>query len=222
MKRITMLLLLCLFCLSPVLAAQAESVTLSSDDGGYSITLPDGWAKMDPAMLKQAGALEGSPLSAKAKAQLLATLQGASFASPDASRMDSLVIHHAANAAMGISPADVKTITAPGNPLAEKIRKDTESTLHKAGMRLSPAMKPPDGLATGMEQTLPDKRVLYGIMQVRFTTDNVILLSAVLIAPDALSRKEEVQDVLDRLIIGPEKSLLQPAGDFTDAVRPAE
>ena len=220
MKRtvaLVALCLLCLLCLLPASAALAEGVTLTSAEGGYSITLPEFWTLMSPEALARSNSMASGDISEQAKAQFRASLQGGSFHAPDFSSIASLVVHHASNAAMGITPADLANITAPGNPIAEKLRKEIENTLEKADLTLSPAANPPDGLAVGMEMETPGRSKfpgpkLYGVIQVRFTTDNVIIITASMMARDALDRKKDVQTILDSLIINPDK-LLKPAAE---------
>ena len=226
MKRIAALASLCLFCLLPAPCALAESVTLSSAEAGYSITLPDLWTLMEPAALARSAAMmTGGDISGEAKAQLRATLQGASFHAPNYVSMASLVIQHASNASMGITEADLTRVAEPGNPLAEKFRKEIEAALNNADLTISPAANPPDGLAVGMEMETPGRSKfpgpkLYGITQVRFTTDNVIIISASMMAQDILYRKEDVQTLLDSLIINPDKLLKAPGKALTDSVSP--
>ena len=226
MKRASITLTVCLFCLLCASVTLAEELTISSASGGYSITLPEGWAPMAPAALEKSGAVDSEALPEKAKAQLMSTLQGAIYFTSDYGLVVTLVIHHAENSAMGITPADTATITAPGNPVAEKIRKEVEDSLAKADVTFSPAKNPPDGLAMALDLNAGGtgrygiRPQLCGITQVRFTTDNVILVSVLLMAKDAPDRKKEAQAILDRLIIGPEKSLASAAGKNADVVTP--
>lgn len=215
MKRLFSLVSLCLLCLLPCPAAQAEGVTLSSAEGGYSITLPEFWTQMAPEILARSTLFILEIMPEQAAPSLRATRQGAAFRAPDYSSLASLTIQHVSHADMGVTGADLADIAAPGNPTAEKLRKRIEQTLEKADLTITTADNPPDGLAVAMELQTAGVRAkypgpkLYGIVQARFTVDNVIIISANLMAQDALDRKKEVQKLLDALIIAPEK-LLSP------------
>ncbi len=216
MKRIAFFLSACLFLFASAALAE-EGVTLSDDKAGYTITLPEFWTKMEPAALVRSGSLIGGNLSAEAKAQLQSTLQGAIFHAANYSSVMTLVVHYASNESMGITPEYLANITAPGNPITEKIRRDIEAVVKAADLNVLPSPNPPDGIAVGMQMDTASGSIyfgpkLYGITHVRFTKDNVIFISAHLMVRDAPERKGEVQGLLDSLVISPDK-LLFPAAE---------
>ena len=222
MKRIAFLLSVCLFLFASAALAE-EGVTLSDDKAGYTITLPEFWIKMEPAALVRSGSLIGGNLSQQARAQLQSTLQGAIFHAANYSSVMTLVIHYASNESMGLTPEHLATITAPGNPITEKIRRDLEKVVKEADLTVQPSPNPPDGIAIAMQMNTANGSIyfgpkLYGITHVRFTKDNVIFISAHLMVRDAPERKGEVQGLLDSLVISPDKLLFPAAGKAAPAV----
>ena len=221
MKRVSALVCISLFLFAS--AALAEEVTLSDPQAGYTVTLPEFWTKMEPAALARSGTLIGGNISEKGKAQLQSTLQGAIFHASNYSSVMNMVIHYVDNAEMGLTPADLANITAPGNPITEKIRRDIEAVAKEADLTVLPSPNPPDGIAIGMQMDSASGSIyfgpkLFGITQVRFTKDNVIFISAHLMVRDAPERKGEVQGLLDSLVISPDKLLYPSAGKAAPAV----
>ena len=226
MRRVSALICIGLFLFASA-ALAAEGVTLSDAEAGYSVTLPEFWTKMEPPALARSGSLIGGNISEKGKAQLQSTLQGAIFHASNYSSVMNMVIHYVDNAELGLTPADLANITAPGNPVTEKIRKEIETVAKEADLTIQPSPNPPDGIAVGMQMDAASGSIyfgpkLYGITQVRFTKKHAIFISALLMVRDAPERKKEVQDLIDRLVISPDKLLIPPAAQAVDsAAEPA-
>ena len=219
MKRPVIFFTLCLLWFLPALCSSAEELVLISEEGGYSIALPEGWKRIDAAGVMRSAPMDGSELSEKAREQMKNSAQGASLQQADLSAMETLIVFHAENAAMGISAADVNNIAVPGNPLAEKIRKQITDCLKKGGLQELPSENPLDGLAADMAMKLPDGSGLYGITHIRFTREHVIVAGINRISKDAGAHKDELCAILDGLNIGSDKSLMDAQDSLSDTVR---
>ena len=155
-----------LFLPRPAVAA----LTLTNTDAGYSITLPEGWKRMSPAIAREKSEAFGHILPLPEDSSVRMHVQGAVLRQPGFDLAQELLILSVPNKAFGLDADALNLLAEPGNPILENLASGLYIALDRSGMSVRSGAMFADGLRLSYGHD-----ALYGVMEFRFSIGHAII-----------------------------------------------
>ncbi len=190
--------------------ASAAGVELSDAKAGYTVALPEGWAKIEAATLKNMAENSCPMVSGADKENMANAAQGAELKGATPLESKQLIVLYIPNKAMDIGAAELRDVLDPKSATLADLKEALEAGMAQAGIDVGPSLRGKDNFSVASFFPIPDAKDgmgIYQIMQMRFTKENLFIIIGMYPGKQDQFNDKAMLDLINSLTIDSAKAL---------------